>query len=64
MPHVLRAAALANLGREEGAQAEVERLLVLDQGLTVTTAIRSARYVDRGTMEALADAVRRAGVPA
>ena len=63
MPHVLHAAALANLGRDADAMAEVGRLRELEPDLTVGTAIRSARYVDPGTIAELGDAVRRAGLP-
>ncbi len=62
MPHVLRAAALARLGREADAAAEVDRLRELDPALTVATAIRSARYVDEAKMHALEAAVASAGL--
>ncbi len=63
MPHVLHAAALANLGRDKEAMAEVDRLRELEPQLTVSTAIQSARYVDRAKNAELGDAVRRAGLP-
>jgi tetratricopeptide (TPR) repeat protein len=63
MPHVLHAAALANLGRNEEAMAVVDRLRELEAELTVSTAIRSARYVDPAKNAELGDALRRAGLP-
>ena len=63
MPHVLHAAALANLGRGEEAMAAVDRLCELEPQLTVGTAIRSARYVDPAKSAELGDALRRAGLP-
>ena len=63
MPHALHAAALANLGRDADAMAEVGRLRELEPDLTVDTAIRSARYVDPATIADLGDALRRAGLP-
>jgi adenylate cyclase len=63
MPHVLHAAALANLGRDEEAATEVLRLRELEPQLTVATAIRSARYQDPAKTAELRDAVRRAGLP-
>ena len=63
MPHVLHAAALANLGREEEATTLLDRLRDLEPQLTVGTAIRSARYVDPAKNAELGDALRRAGVP-
>ena len=63
MPHVLHAAALASLGREPEAMAEVDRLRELDPQLTVGPAIRSARYVDPAKIAELGDALRRAGLP-
>ncbi|MEO7395780.1 MAG: adenylate/guanylate cyclase domain-containing protein, partial [Candidatus Limnocylindria bacterium] len=63
MPHVLHAAALASLGREVEAMAEVDRLRELDPHLTVGPAVRSARYVDPAKNFELGDALRRAGLP-
>jgi TolB-like protein len=63
MPHVLHAAALANLDRDDEAVAVVDRLRELDPQLTVGTAIRSARYVDPAKNADLGDALRRAGLP-
>lgn len=62
MPHVLHAAALASLGREPEAMAEVDRLRELDPQLTVGAATRSARYVDAAKIAELGDALRRAGL--
>ena len=63
MPHVLRGAALANLGRDREAMAEVDRLRELEPKLTVATAMRSSRYVDAAKNGELGDALRRAGLP-
>ena len=63
MPHVLHAAALANLGRDEEARTLLDRLRDLEPQLTVGTAIRSARYVDLAKNAELGDALRRAGMP-
>ena len=57
------AAALGNLDRKEDANTAVERLLELQPGLTVATAILSARYVDPKNIAALEMALRRAGLP-
>ena len=62
MPHVLHAAALANLRRDQEAMAVVDRLRELEPRLTVDTAIRSARYVDPAKNAELGDALRRAGL--
>jgi adenylate cyclase len=63
VPQILHAAALACLDRSEDAKTAVQRLLELQPGLTVATAILSARYVDPKNITALADALRRAGLP-
>jgi tetratricopeptide (TPR) repeat protein len=62
MPHVLQAAALANLGRDEDAMAVLDRLRELEPHLTVGIAIRSARYVNPAKNAELGDALRRAGL--
>jgi adenylate cyclase len=62
-PLILLAAALACLDRGEDAKTVVQRLLELQPGLTVATASLSARYVDPKNIAALADALRRAGLP-
>jgi len=41
----------------------VQRLLELQPGIAVATAILSARYVNPKNIAALADALRRAGMP-
>jgi len=64
MPHALHAAALANLGRQEQARVEVDRLLELDPQLAVSTAIRSARYVEPAMIRTLAEGLELAGLPA
>ena len=62
-PLILLAAALGCLDRSEDAQTVVQRLLELQPGTTVRTAILSARYVDPQNIAALANALRRAGLP-
>ena len=63
VPQILHAAALGCLDRREDAKTAVQRLLELQPGLTVATAILSARYVDRKNIAALENALRRAGLP-
>ena len=62
VPQILYAAALGNLDRKEDANTAVERLLELQPGLTVATAILSARYVEPKNIAALEMALRRAGL--
>jgi adenylate cyclase len=63
VPQILHAAALGSLDRSEDAKAAVQRLLELQPGITVATAILSARYVDPKNVAALAIALRQAGLP-
>jgi adenylate cyclase len=63
VPQILHAAALACLDRSEDAKIVVQRLIELVPGITVATAILSARYVDPKNIAALANALRRAGLP-
>ena len=63
VPQILEAAALGNLDRSEDAKTVVQRLVELQPGITVATAILSARYVDPKNIAALGDALRRAGLP-
>jgi TolB-like protein/class 3 adenylate cyclase len=63
MPYVLQAGALANLGRDQEARAVAARLLEVEPGLTVATAIRSARYADPAKIAELGDSIRLAGLP-
>jgi len=63
VPQILHAAALGCLERSQEAKAAVLRLLELQPGLTVATAILSARYVDPTNIAALENALRRAGLP-
>jgi adenylate cyclase len=63
VPLILHAAALGCLDRSEDAKTVVQRLLELQPGLTAATAILSARYVDPKNIAALANALRRAGLP-
>jgi hypothetical protein len=59
----LHAAALGCLDQSQEAKAAVQRLLELQPGLTVASAILSARYVNPENIAALANALRRAGLP-
>ena len=63
VPIILHAAALGCLDRSEDAKTVVQRLLELQPGLTVASAILSARYVDPKNIAALENALRRAGLP-
>jgi adenylate cyclase len=63
VPVILHAAALGCLNRSEDAKTVVQRLLDLQPGLTVATAILSARYVDPKNIVALGNALRLAGLP-
>src|SRR5271169_3380456 len=63
VPQILHAAALGCLDRREDAKTVVERLLELQPGITVTSAILSARYVQPENIAALGNALRRAGLP-
>jgi len=63
VPIILHAAALGSLDRSEDAKTVVQRLLELQPGIAVATAILSARYVNPKNIAALADALRRAGMP-
>ena len=63
VPHMLHAAALGMLDRKEDAMTAVERLLELQPGITVATAILSARCVNPKHVDALENALRRAGLP-
>ena len=61
--HVLHAAALSRVGRDEDAKAVVGRLLELQPGINVDTAVRSARYSNPESMRALRSALLGAGLP-
>jgi hypothetical protein len=50
MPQVLNAAALGSLDRTDDARIVVQRLLELQPGITVATAIPSAVTWTRGTL--------------
>jgi len=63
VPQILHVAALGRLDRSQEAKAAVQRLLELQPGLTVASAILSARYVNPENIAALANALRRAGLP-
>jgi hypothetical protein len=63
VPLILHAAALGNLDRSEEAKAVVERLLELQPGITVASAILSARYANPENIAALENALHRAGLP-
>jgi hypothetical protein len=60
---MLHAAALGCLDRKEDAKTVVQRLLELQPGITVATAILSARYGDPKNIAALENGLRRAGLP-
>jgi hypothetical protein len=51
------------LDRIEDARTAVQRLLELQPGTTIATAIVSARYTNPNNIDALKDALRRAGLP-
>jgi adenylate cyclase len=63
VPQILHAAALGGLDRSEDAKAVVQRLRELQPGITVASAILSARYVNPENIAALENALRRAGLP-
>jgi hypothetical protein len=63
MPHVLQAAALSRLDRDEDARIVVRRLLELQPGINAAAAVLSARYVNPESMAALRSALLRAGLP-
>jgi TolB-like protein len=63
VPQILHAAALGCLDRSQETKAAVQRLIELQPGLTVASAILSARYVNPENTAALANALRRAGLP-
>jgi adenylate cyclase len=63
VPQILHAAALGCLDRKEDAKTVVQRLIELVPGITVATAILSARYVDPKNIASLENALRRAGLP-
>jgi adenylate cyclase len=63
VPQILHAAALGSLGRSEDAKPVVQRLVELQPGISVATAILSARYVNRERIAALANGLHRAGLP-
>jgi hypothetical protein len=63
MPYVLQAAALANLGRGEEARLVTDGLREVEPELTVSTAIRSARFANPDKNTELGDALLRAGLP-
>jgi len=63
VPCMLHAAALAELGRVDNAKVMAQRLLELQPGITVSSAIRSARYENPENIAALGSALRKAGLP-
>jgi len=63
MPYVLHAAALANLGRGEEARVVADRLREVEPGVTVSTAIRSARFANPEKNAELGKALLLAGLP-
>jgi adenylate cyclase len=63
VPQILHTAALGCLDRSEEAKTAVQRLIELVPGITVATAILSARYVNPKNIAALENGLRRAGLP-
>ena len=63
MPYVQHAAALANLGRSEEARMVGDALREVEPNLTVSTAIRSARFANPDKNAELGEALLRAGLP-
>jgi TolB-like protein len=63
MPYVLHTAALANLGDRDHARVVAERLRELEPSITVSSAIRSARFANPDKKAELRDALLRAGLP-
>jgi adenylate cyclase len=63
VPQILHAAALGSLDRKEDAKTAVQRLIELVPGVTVATAILSARYVNPENIAAMENGLRRAGLP-
>jgi hypothetical protein len=55
--------AATGLDQKEDAKKVVQRLLELQPGITVATAILSARYINPKNVDALENALRRAGLP-
>jgi len=62
-PLILLAAALGCLDRSEDAKTVVQRLLELEPGITVSSAIRSACYENPENIAALGSALGKAGLP-
>jgi adenylate cyclase len=62
VPQILHAAALGSLERSEDAKTVVQRLLELQPGITVATAILSARYVNPKNISALENGLCQAGL--
>jgi adenylate cyclase len=63
MPYVLQAAALAELDRFDEARSVIDALREVEPGLTVSAAMRSARFADPGRNAALREPLLRAGLP-
>jgi adenylate cyclase len=63
VPQILHAAALGSLDRSKDAKTVVRRLRELQHGITVATAILTARYINTKNIDALENALRRAGLP-
>jgi adenylate cyclase len=63
VPCILHTAALAEIGRSDDAKAMAQRLLELEPGITVFSAIRSARYENPENIAALGNALRKGGLP-
>src|SRR6202030_1254647 len=63
VPQILYTAALGCLDRKEDAKTAVQRLIELVPGITVATAILSARYVNPENIATMENGLRRAGLP-
>jgi hypothetical protein len=63
MPYALHAAALASLGRREETRVVADRLRQVEPSVTVSTAIRSARFANPDKNTELGAALLLAGLP-
>ena len=61
-PYWMRAAALANLGRIDDAEAVAQQLLEVQPGFTIGS-ITSAPFANREILDALGNALRLVGLP-
>ena len=61
-PYWMRAAALANLGRIDDAEAVAQQLLKMQPQFTIGS-ITAAPFANRAILDALGSALRRVGLP-